>query len=346
MTTPMLSSSLSTHGRPKLNNHAETVACLDALQLIQLEWSFRQWVRITSDYEARLARHRLLMVFLLLRYADASLEQVLALNLGADLVGQQLFVREPEGKGCSVREVVLNQPIADEIREALTAPDLGGLLFRLHELSFAEVEQSIVERAEACGFPAQLCSPEMIRWAGTRALVGSGASASSPRPLRRPEPSPASSMAQVDQNLFLCRIEEIRRDALQSQVQLCIETGYCITALISKESADRLALRQGGLVRAEVKAHTVNLHLQNNQAASSVDNCFSGNLVGMTRGRVAWACVVDIGGGRTICALLSAHYAATLGLRLGKKVWVTFNSFAVIVRRERVRGGRKRERQG
>lgn len=337
MTTPTHSILLSPHARPALNNRAETVSCLDVLQLIQLEWSFRQWVRITSDYEARLARHRLLLVFLLLRYSDASLEQVLALNLGADLVGQRLFVREPEGQGCSVREVVLNPPIAEEIREALASPDLGDLLFRLYELSFAEVEQGIAERAEACGFPAQLCSPEMIRLAGSRAALDKSTSSLSPRPMHRLVPSSSSRMAQFGQNLFLCRIEEIRKETLQTQVQLGIETGHRITALISKESADRLVLRTGGKMQAEVKAHTVNLHLHNSQANSSVDNCFSGDLVGMTRGRVAWECVVDIGGECRICALLSAHYAATLGLRLGKKVWVAFNSFAVIIRPNRVR---------
>ncbi len=333
MTTPTLSFLISPHARPTLNSRVEALPCLDVLQLIQLEWSIRQWVRITSDYEARLTRHRLLLVFLLLR----CLEQVLALNLGADLVGQRLFVREPEGQGCSVREVVLNPPIAEEIREALASPDLGDLLFRLYELSFAEVEQGIAERAEACGFPAQLCSPEMIRLAGSRAALDKSTSSLSPRPMHRLVTSSSSRMAQFGQNLFLCRIEEIRRETFQTQVQLGIETGHRITALISKESADRLVLRTGGKIQAEVKAQTVNLHLHNSQANSSVDNCFSGELVGMTRGRVSWACVVGIGGGCTICVLLSAHYAATLGLRLGKKVWVAFNSFAVIIRPNRVR---------
>lgn len=309
-------------------------AVLDVLQLIQLEWSFRQWVRFTSDYEGRLERHRLLIVFLLLRYADASLDQVLALHLGADLVGRRLFLREPEGKGCSVREVVVEQPIAEEIRMALDTPDLGQLLCTLHELSTTSVEQSIAERAEACGFPPQLCNAEMIRAAAARALVAKEVPAPGWHPLRQCFPTAPSPAPQVHQNIFLCHIEAMQQEGLQSQVQLSTASGQSITALMSRDSVERLHLRRGHRLRAEVKAHAVNLHLHDSHASSSADNCFCGNLVGMTRGRVSWECVVDIGGGHLLSALLSAHYAATLGLRLGQRVWVGFNSFAVIVHRQ------------
>lgn len=334
MTTPMLVSSIHSCAQAKCNNRNEMDPVLDALQLIQLQWSFRQWVRFTSDYAARLERHRLLIVFLVLRHADACLDQVLALNLAADLVGRRIFLREPEGKGCSVREVVVDQPIAEEIRLALDTPELGQLLCTLHELSTTSVEQSIAERAEACGFPAHLCTPEMIRVAAARASVAKEAPTPGWHPLKRCCPTAPTQATHVHQNILLCHIEAMRQEGLQSQVQLSIATGQRIIALMSRDSAERLHLRRGHRVRAEVKAHAINLHLHHSHASSSADNCFSGNLVGMTRGRLSWECVVDIGGGHHLSALLSAHYAATLSLRLGQRVWVDFNSFAVIVHHE------------
>lgn len=185
MTIPMPAASIHSHAHPKFTKGGEADSVLDALQLIQLEWSFRQWVRLTSDYEARLARHRGLIVFLLLRYADASLEQVLALKLGADLVGRRIFLRECDDEERSVREVVVTAPIADEIRMALDSPDLGQLLSALDELSATWVQRSIAERAEACGFPSELCTPEMIRAAAARASVVKQSAASCWHPVGR-----------------------------------------------------------------------------------------------------------------------------------------------------------------
>ncbi|MGE4559043.1 MAG: molybdopterin-binding protein, partial [Desulfobulbus sp.] len=132
-------------------------------------------------------------------------------------------------------------------------------------------------------------------------------------------------------NHYPGRIVEVHRDTLQSQVILCTPAGHHISAIVSNESADRLALQPGNRITAEIKPHAVSPQTNNTYATSSIDNCFSGEILGINRGRVSWECIVDIGGGTTIYSLVSVHYAATLRLKVGKKVWVSFNSFAVIL---------------
>ena len=79
--TPLLSVSGNDYPQHDTSDFQHVDACLEPLQLIQLEWSFRQWVRITNRYETRLARHRMLMFFLLIRYAGAALHEVLSRGL-------------------------------------------------------------------------------------------------------------------------------------------------------------------------------------------------------------------------------------------------------------------------
>jgi molybdate transport system regulatory protein len=147
----------------------------------------------------------------------------------------------------------------------------------------------------------------------------------------RPATSPPRTGIKTVRNCFIGKIVAMQRDSLQSQVQLLTPAGHPMSAMVTNDSAERLGLKPDRMVVAEIKEHAVSLQVQNNYATTSIDNCFTGNIIGLTRGPVSWECVVDIGGGTTVYALLSAHYAATLELKLGKTVGVAFNSFSLIL---------------
>lgn len=325
-------------------------ACLDPLQLIQLEWSFRQWARTTSRYETRLARRRILTAFLLIRHTGATLEEVLALSLETDLGEHTILIRDHEPPQQVVREVPLVGHIAREIKESLENPDMYSALTGPDTLTPSVVRHKFHQRAKACGFPEALGSPEKIRLARAMELHREGASpsemeqllgcsiSSGKSPFTPARERAGTSQPEADlfnknlkRNHYPGRIVEVHRDALQSQVILCTPEGHHITAIVSNDSADRLALQPGNRVTAEIKAHAVSPRTNDTYATSSIDNCFTGEIVGINRGRVSWECIIDIGGGTTLYSLVSVHYAATLRLKVGEKVWVSFNSFAVIL---------------
>ena len=54
--------------------------CLDTVQLNQLEQSFREWTKAASRVDVRDARRRILLIFLIIRYTGAKLNEVLNLD--------------------------------------------------------------------------------------------------------------------------------------------------------------------------------------------------------------------------------------------------------------------------
>jgi molybdate transport system regulatory protein len=77
--------------RPERTSHGRILAgpecsrCLDTMQLSRLEQAFRDWVEDTPRSDVRLSRRRILLIFLLIRYTGARLNEVLALNPFGDI---------------------------------------------------------------------------------------------------------------------------------------------------------------------------------------------------------------------------------------------------------------------
>src|SRR5512143_2293869 len=75
----------------KSDSHARIIAapdgsrCLDTVHFNRLEESFRQWAEAAARPDVRLSRKRILLIFLLIRYTGAKLNEVLALNPFQDI---------------------------------------------------------------------------------------------------------------------------------------------------------------------------------------------------------------------------------------------------------------------
>ena len=89
--------------RPTVPDHARILTgpgsgrCLDTIQLNRLELAFREW----ADSRRRIlgfSRKRVLLIFLLIRYTGARLNEVLDLDLKKDLIPirtRSCLVKEP-----------------------------------------------------------------------------------------------------------------------------------------------------------------------------------------------------------------------------------------------------------
>ena len=116
--------------------------------------------------DVRLSRRRILLIFLLIRYTGAKLNEVLALNplWDINLDRQSVIFGKPDATpDRPSREVQIPETLAREIQAALD--DIGFQKSRdsLFSVDPGHVRRKFYARAAACGFPKELGGPDAIR---------------------------------------------------------------------------------------------------------------------------------------------------------------------------------------
>ena len=330
---------------------------LDPAGLAKLEQAFRLWERASSRADVRVSRKRILLIFLLIRYTGARLNEVLELDLRKDIDESKRIVRYrnvSEVNSSPAREVQISSELMSEIQATL------------HDLAFAEkaalllkvdaghVRRKFYERAVACGFAQDLGSPNAIRRARAVELMQSNV----PLPvvqrvLGHSTPNLTASFIAFSEedihqvarhfieteshrktsarNAFFGKIGAIRRGDIQSEVELVTVGGEVITTVITKNSLKKLGLKVGSLVTAEVKAPWVVLQKSETQPLCTAENMFYGAVSQILRGKLTTELIVRIQDGTEFCSLVTEGAGASSMLRRNDKVWVMFNSFAVIL---------------
>ena len=143
---------------------ADEGTCLDSAQLLKLEQSFRAWVDTSSRRDVRQSRRRILIIFLLIRYTAAKLNEILELDPFSDINGQQVCIRDRGAEdSCYARTLTLPEPVAGEIEQALTDPEFRQTLSNLFAIDPAFVRKKFYEQARNCDLDKRLAGPEMIR---------------------------------------------------------------------------------------------------------------------------------------------------------------------------------------
>src|SRR5664279_2567604 len=138
---------------------------LDTSGLDRIEQSFRTWVNASLRTDVRLARRRILLIFLLIRFTGAKLNEVLDLHPFHDIdhKRQSVFFHNSDGIGQTVREVQISEALSREIRSALADPDFAASIHDTLSIDPAFVRRKFYERAQACGLSKRMGGPEMIR---------------------------------------------------------------------------------------------------------------------------------------------------------------------------------------
>ena len=138
-------------------------ACLDTAQLVQLELSFRRWADATSRQDVRLARRRILLIFLLIRHTGAKLNEILRLDPFTDIDAHSVCIHDPTSPEPCARRISIAENLSQEIRATLDDPHFRSSLTKLFAVDPAFVRRKFYECAKACGLPKRLSGPEMIR---------------------------------------------------------------------------------------------------------------------------------------------------------------------------------------
>lgn len=354
---------IATSARPRNGSHGQIISMvgegrfLDSLQLERLERSFRQWADDSLRRDVRLSRWRILLIFLLIRYTGAKLNEVLALNPWQDIDGKNsavTFHGAPRDKKSGSRVVPVSKALSREIGAALANGEFRETLRNMLAIDPAFVRRKFYERAQACGFEKRLGGPEMIRKARAVELMQCNV----PLPvvqtiLGHSTPNLASTYVSFSKNdiqqvtrmfmerestrktsarnSFFGKISTIRQGDIQTLVELVTLGGLRITTFITNDSLQRLGMKPGKLITAEVKAPWVMLHKGGGHQLCSADNIFNGIVEKITRGELNTEYIVRIADGTEICAIVTSESCRRLALAEGDETWALFNSYAVVL---------------
>lgn len=134
-------------------------------------------------------------------------------------------------------------------------------------------------------------------------------------------------------NVFQGRITSLRQTGIMVEVVLRTAGGLRIVSLITDESCRTLALTEGKLVNASVKAPWV-LVSPGEFAKNSpppAENCFLGVIEKVREDQMVAEVVVALAEGSLVCAIQSCCLESSGAFKVGQKATVLFKSFSVIL---------------
>ena len=345
----------TSHGR--IVTVSESSRCLDPVQLSRLEQSFRDWAQDAVRSDVRLSRQRILLIFLLIRYTGARLNEVLALNPFEDIeLDRQMviFGRSRPVPTTPAREVQLPEMLAHEIRVALDDGAFKESLGNLFQVDPGHVRRKFYERAAACGFPKELGGPDALRKSRAVELLQNNV----PLPvvqriLGHSTPNLTAALVSFSEgemqqvarfflekesgrktsarNTFFGKITTIHQGDIQAKVEMVTLGGDRVTTVITNDSLVRLGLKVGTLITAEVKAPWVILQKGDGEPESTAENKFRGTIARISQGQITTEYVVRMADGTELCSLVTSAISHRLDLQENDPVWATFNSFAAVL---------------
>ncbi len=331
---------------------------LNSSELRTLEESFRGWAESSTRWDVRLSRKRILLIFLLIRYTGAKLNEVLSLEPLRDIDNKRRYILYRTADNANDeehrREVPISETLSSEITSMLAEEPFRESLKDTLAVDPGFVRLKFYERARACGFPERLGGPEMIRKSRAAELARNNM----PLPavqmlLGHSTPSLASSYvsfseAEIKQltrhfiakessrqtsarNSFFGKVQSIRHGDIQTLVVLSTVEGHKVITVITNDSFERLGLRVGKLITAEVKAPWVILEKGDQEPQCSAENRFKGVIEGINKGKVNTEHIVRISDGTRLCSIVTTESSRRLNLVTGDTVWALFNCFAVVL---------------
>ena len=335
----------------------EKAQCLDPVQMGRLEQSFRSWTDGSLRADVRLSRRRILLIFLLIRYTGAKLNEVLTLRPFQDIDFRHhiVFLGGTEKKnGRPQRKVQIPEVLSEEIRSLLDDPAFKKYLGSVFKVDPGHVRRKFYERALDSGFPPAMGAPEIIRKSRAVELMQSNMplpvvqrilghstlnvtasyvafSDDDIQKVAKYFSEKESSRKTSARNSFFGKIRSIRKGDIQTKVEMITVGGDMVTTVITNDSLSKLGLKVGSLITAEVKAPWVTLQKGDREPESTAENRFAGTIARINRGEITTEYVVRISDGTELCSVVTTENAGQMGFQENNRVWVMFNSFSVVL---------------
>jgi len=132
-------------------------------------------------------------------------------------------------------------------------------------------------------------------------------------------------------NAYRCRVEAIRPGTVSTEVVLALTDSTPLTAVVTRESVEDLGLAVGREVMALIKASFVILAAGETCPSVSARNRIKGTVVSREDGPVSTEITLEVGGGRSLTAVITRDGAEELALAPGQPAWALVKASHVIL---------------
>lgn len=139
------------------------------------------------------------------------------------------------------------------------------------------------------------------------------------------------SMRTSARNQLLGTVTQLKRGAVNDEVELEVAGGHRIVAIVTHESVDSLGLRVGAEAFALVKSSSIILVGGDDTARYSARNRLAGAIVRVEPGAVNTEVVIDLAGGGAVAAIVTRESSERMGLAVGVQAAAIFKASSVIV---------------
>ena len=133
-------------------------------------------------------------------------------------------------------------------------------------------------------------------------------------------------------NQYRGRVSSLTRGAVNAEVELALSDSLKLVAIITNDSAERMALEVGSEAIALIKSSWVLLSRDGN-LKTSARNQFSGTVSQIAAGEVNAEVTLDLGDGKTLTAMVTSASVDELELALGMEATALFKASSVILMR-------------
>ena len=132
-------------------------------------------------------------------------------------------------------------------------------------------------------------------------------------------------------NQFLGNVVQVKRGAVNDEIELALTSGKKIVATITHQSAEDLGLQPGVQAFAMIKASSVILVVEDDNAKFSARNRMAGIVSRVRSGVINSEVVIEIDGGGALTAIITNESCASLGLAVGTRAAGIFKASSVIL---------------
>lgn len=139
------------------------------------------------------------------------------------------------------------------------------------------------------------------------------------------------SMKTSARNQFQGKVTNVRRGAVNDEIEMEVVGGRQVTAVITHESTQNLGLRPGVAALALVKASSVIIVTDDEGMRFSARNRLQGIVSRVQPGAVNTEVVIDLGGGGSVAAIVTHESSRTLNLKPGASATAIFKASSVII---------------
>lgn len=320
---------------------------LSTEEMERIRLRLEEWAVEDASPSRQRSRHRLVLLFLLIRYGALRLSEALAFEGLPDFDSVNHIVQV---RGKYKRGALLPQAVSEAIAALLSAPMFYNFQGRITELDPGYVRRKLYAFAKLCGIEKQRLNPRNLRISralelllggvpqrAVETFLGKGdegdllpltddAAHSMVRNFLNVELKQTSS----PRNIFTGTVTRSRSRGILVDVSIRLGKSGTVLATITDRSLKRLALGPGSLVAASVKAPLVTLGITGN-AQQSADNMLPGCVASIRIVDELAEVLLNLDCGEQGCAVVGKNDVVGLRLVTGMRAYMLFPAVAVIL---------------